>query len=102
MGRLDVRKMLAELTPEEFDHWRVAYHELHLDGARPAAIVAAALHNELMPLHAYFDLEWEPKTAEQMLPSVVFGDDDDVLDLAQRDAELDRMIQAAAAAYSSR
>lgn len=103
MGRLDVKKMLAELEREEFDKWYVAYHELHLDGAGPAAIVASAVHNELMPLHAYFDLDWEPTTPEQLLPKTIFGDDkeDENDRQARQNEQLDALIAAAAQAYPS-
>ena len=74
MGELDVEAMLDKLTREKFNRWLVAYHELRLDGSPNAALVAATIHNELMPVHARAGNEnWEPQTSEDYLPPVEFG-----------------------------
>lgn len=74
MRELDVKALRRRLERGEFDGWLVAYHELHLDGAGPAALVASEIHNSLSPLWQYFGVEREPTTAEDHLPPVVFGE----------------------------
>ena len=73
MGELDVEAMLSKLTREQFNRWYVAYHELHLDGSGPAAILAATLHNELGPLHWPLNQDWKPETPADHLPAVDFS-----------------------------
>lgn len=99
MGEPDVKALRRRLGRDELNRWYVAYHELHLGGAHNAAIVAAAVHNELMPLYTYFDLDWEPKTPEQMLPQVLFGDAATPATPDDHDAEIDRLLADAEAAY---
>ncbi len=72
MGELDVEAMLGRLERHQFDRWFVAYHELRLDGSRPAAQVVAAIHNELMPVHAYLGLHPESVKIDDCLAPVEF------------------------------
>lgn len=46
MGRLDVDRMLDELTPQQFDEWYAAYRAgLFRDQWEQAGLIAAEVHN---------------------------------------------------------
>lgn len=94
MGELSVERLLRRLSREEFNAWYVAYHELHLDGARNAAAVAAAVHNALRPVHAFLGLETEPTTIDEQLPAVLFGDERSAPPADSNDVDWERLAAA--------
>lgn len=74
MGELDVEAMLDKIDRAKFNRWLVAYYELRLDGSPNAAMIAAAIHNELMPLHIQAGNEdWKYQTPDDHLPPVEFA-----------------------------
>jgi hypothetical protein len=94
MGELDIDAMRRRIGRAQFDRWWVAYHELHLDGSMPAAIVASEVRNSLAPLWYQIGVARKPTTPDDHLPRALVGDDDEPTNPADDD-QLDALVDEA-------
>ncbi len=100
MQRPDVRALRAELGPDEFRRWYVAYHVLNLDGGHAAASIAAALHNEIGPLvAAKLGTPFRDYTASDCQPEVIFRDAAAEPPATSDDDETDELLRQAKAMW---